>query len=145
MGNEDLGDYSRRVRQVADIVFPETPLREREREMKDQFIEGLFDSRIQIELYEDERDHDFGETLLRAQELEIVHKTDKSKRERKLDKLRYSLDKFEDPEIVKAGYSNNNQIEEKFAALQTSLTNVASRFDRFENSICNKSPNKRIP
>ena len=113
--------------------------------MKDQFIERLFDSRIQIELYEDERDHDFEETLLRAQELEIVHKTDKSKRERKLDKLRYSLDKFEDPEIVRAGYSNNNQIEEKFAALQTSLTNVASRFDRFENSICNKSPNKRIP
>ena len=42
----------------------------------------------------------------------------------------------EDPDLIRAGYSSNNQIEEKFAVLQTSLTNVASRFDRFENSIC---------
>ena len=42
--NEDLRDYSRRVRQLADIAFPEKPLRERERDMRDQFIEGLFDS-----------------------------------------------------------------------------------------------------
>ena len=134
--NEDLRDYSRRVRQLADIAFPEKPLRERERDMGDQFIEGLFDSRIQINLYEDERDRDFGETLQRAQELEIIHKTHESKRERKLEKLRYSYDEYEDPDLVRAGYSNNSQIEEKFAAIQTSLTNVAKRFDRFENSIC---------
>ena len=40
--------------------------------MRDQFIEGLFDSRIQLSLYEDERDRDFGETSQRAQELEIT-------------------------------------------------------------------------
>ena len=84
--------------------------------MRYQFIEGLFDSRIQLNLYEDERDRDFGETLQRAQELEVIHKTHESKRERKLDKLR----------------------KEKFAALQTSLTNVASRFDCFKNSICHQ-------
>ena len=49
--NEDLRDYSRRVRQLADIAFPEKSLRERERDMRDQFIEGLFDSRIQLSLY----------------------------------------------------------------------------------------------
>ena len=43
--------------------------------MREQLIEGLFDSRIQLSLYEDERDRDFGETLQRAQELEIIHKT----------------------------------------------------------------------
>ena len=104
--------------------------------MRVQFIEGLFDSRIQINLYEDERDRDFGETLQRAQDFEIIHKTHESKRERKLDKLRYSYDEYEDPDLVRAGYSNNSQIEEKFAAIQTSVTNVANRFDRFENSSC---------
>ena len=63
------------------------------------------------------------------------HKTHESKRERKLDKLRYSHDEYEDPDLIRAGYSSNNQIKEKFAAFQTSLTNVASRFDGFENSI----------
>ena len=111
--NEDLRDYSRRVRQLADIAFPEKSLRERERDMRDHIIEGLFDSRIQLSLYEDERDRDFGETLQRAQELEIIHKTHESKRERKLDKLRYSYDEYEDPDLVRAGYSSNNQIEEK--------------------------------
>ena len=133
--NEDLREPSRRVRHRADIAFPEKPLREREKDMRDQFIEGLFDSRIQTKLYEDERDRDFGETLQRAQELEIFHKTQESKRERKTDKLRYSYDDPESSDVVRAGYSNNNRIEEKFAAIQTSLYNVASRFDWFENSI----------
>ena len=133
---EDPRDYSRRVRQLADIAFPEKSLRERERDMRDQFIEGRFDSRIQLNLHGDERDCDFGETLQRARELEIIHKTHESKRERELDKVRYSHDEYEDSDLIRAGYSSNNQYEEKFAALQTSLTNVASRFDRFENSIC---------
>ena len=104
--------------------------------MRVQFLEGLFDSQLQLNFYEDERDREFGETLQRAQELEIIHKTHKSKREQKLDKLRYSRDEYEDPDVIRAGYSSNNQIEEKIAVVQTSLTNVASRFDRFENSIC---------
>ena len=36
--NEDLREFSRRVRRLADIAFPEKPFREREREMRDQFI-----------------------------------------------------------------------------------------------------------
>ena len=134
--NENLREFSRRVRHLAEIAFPEKPLRERERDMRDQFIEGLFDSRVQINLYEDERDRDFGETLQRAQELEIIHKTQESRKDRKFDKLRYSQNDLEYSDTVRAGYSNNKQIEEKFAAIETSLTNVASRFDRFENSIC---------
>ena len=69
--------------------------------MRDQFIAGLFDSRIQLRLYEDERDRDFGETLQRAQELEIIHKPHESKRERKLDKLRCLHNKSEDPDLTK--------------------------------------------
>ena len=104
--------------------------------MRDQFVEGLFNSRIQLNSYEDERDRDFWETLQRAQEPETIHKTHESKRDRKLNELRYSHDEYEDPDLIRAGNSSNNQIEEKFVALQTSLTNVASRFDCFENSIC---------
>ena len=72
-------ELSRRVRHLADIAFTEKPLRKRERDMRDQFIEGIFDSRIQTNLYEDERDRDFRETVKRAQELEIIHKTQESK------------------------------------------------------------------
>ena len=134
--NEGIRGFSTRVRQLADIAFPEKPLRERERDMRDQFIEGMVDSRIQTILFEDERDRDFGETVQRALELEIIHKTQESKRDRKFDKLRYSQDAFECSDVGRAGLSRNNQSEEQFAAIQTSLTNVASRFDRFENSIC---------
>ena len=70
--NEDLRDYSRRVRQLADIAFPKKLLREGERDMREQFIKGPFDSRIQIILHEDERDCDFGEILQKAQEFEII-------------------------------------------------------------------------
>ena len=100
--------------------------------MRDQFIEGVLDSRIQTKLYEDERDRD----LQRAKELEIIHKTQESRKDRKFDKLRYSQNEFGYSDTVRAGYSNNNQIDKKIAAIETSLTNVASRFDRFENSIC---------
>ena len=96
-------------------------------------------------LFEDESDRDFRETLQRAQELEIIHKTHESKRERKLDKLRHSHDEYEDPDLKRAGCSSNSQIEEKFAALRTSLTNVASRFDRFENSICQQISKQADP
>ena len=41
--------------------------------------------------------------------------------------------------IVSAGYSKNNQIDEEFAAIQTALTKVASRFGRLENSICQQN------
>ena len=134
--NEDLREFSRRVRRLAEIAFPEKPFRERERKMRDPFIKGLFDSRIQINLYEDERDRDFGEILQRAQELEIIHKTQESRKDRKFDKLRYSQNDLEYSHTVRAGYSNNNQTEGKFAAIESSFPNVASRFDRFENSIC---------
>ena len=98
---KDLRDYSRRVRQLADIAFPEKSLRKRERDMRDQFIEGLSDSGIHFSLYEDERDRDFEETLQRTQEFEIIHKTHESKRVRKLDKLRYSHNESEDPDLIR--------------------------------------------
>ena len=62
--------------------------------MRDQFIEGLFDSRIQSKLYEDARDCDFEETLQRAQELGIVQKSQESKGDRQ-QKLRYSQNELE--------------------------------------------------
>ena len=42
---------------------------------------------------------------------------------------------------MRAGYpnSNNSHIDEKFAALQTSMTNVASRLDRLDSNICKQT------
>ena len=77
--------------------------------MRDQFIEGVLDSRIQTKLYEDERDRD----LQRAKELEIIHQTQESRKDRKFDKLRYSQNEFGYSDTVRAGYSNNNQIDKK--------------------------------
>ena len=137
--NEDLRDFSRRVRHLGDIAFSDQPLREREREMRDQFLEGLFDSRLQQKLYEDERDRNFYETLQRAQELEVIQKSAESRRDRKSDKMRYSRDEADPSELVRAGYSNHHQLEENFAAIQTSMQNIASRFDRFENTLSQQS------
>ena len=103
--NEDLREYSRRVRYLADIACLEKPLRERERD--------FLDSRKQIKLYEDERARDFGETLQRAQELERIHKIQESRKDRKFDKLRYSQNDLGYSDTVRAGYSNNNRFDEK--------------------------------
>ena len=134
--NENLRDYSRRVRYLGDLALSDKTHMEKDRDLRDQFLEGLYDSKLQQKLYEDETDRNFCEVLQRAQELEIIQKSSEQRREKsfKSDRIRYSQEDFE-LETVRAGFNTNNLIEEKFAALQTSMNTVASRLDRLDASI----------
>ena len=74
MENESLKDYFRRVRYLGDLALSEKSHTERDQDLHDQFLDGLFDLRLQQKLYEDETDRNFCEVLYRAQELELIQK-----------------------------------------------------------------------
>ena len=139
--SENLKEYARRVRQLGELAFSEKTLAERDPDLRDQFLEGHFDSRIQQKLYEDETERNFCEILQRAQELELIQKNSENKRPLRADKIRYCQEDCDQLDVVRAGYPNSNNpvIEEKFAALQTSMTNVASRLDRLDSNICKQT------
>ena len=59
MENESLKDYFRRVRYLGDLALSEKPITERDQDLRDQFMDGLFDFRLQQKLYEDETDRNF--------------------------------------------------------------------------------------
>ena len=80
MENESLKDYFRRVRHLGDLALSEKSLAERDQDLRDQFLDGLFDSRLQQKLYEDETDRNFSEVLYRAQELEIIQRNSEERR-----------------------------------------------------------------
>ena len=80
MENESLKDYFRRVRYLGDLALSEKSLLERDQDVRDQFLEGLFDFRLQQKLYEDETDRKFCEVLYRAQELELIQKNSEERR-----------------------------------------------------------------
>ena len=80
MENESLKDYFLRVRYLGDLELSEKSLTERDQDLRDQFLEGLFDSRLQQKLYEDETDRNFCEVLYRAQELELIQKNSEERR-----------------------------------------------------------------
>ena len=80
MENESLKDYFRRVRYLGDLALSEKSLTERDQDLRDQFVDGLFDFRLQQKLYEDETDRNFCEVLYRAQELEIVQRNSEERR-----------------------------------------------------------------
>ena len=69
MENESLKDYFRRVRYLRDLALSEKSVTERDQDLRDQFLDGLFDFRLQQKLYENETDRNFCEVLYRAQEL----------------------------------------------------------------------------
>ena len=78
--NESLKDYFRRVRYLGDLALSEKSVTERDQGLRDQFLDGLFDFRLQQKLYEDETDRNFCEVLYRAQELEIVQRNSEERR-----------------------------------------------------------------
>ena len=53
MENESLKDYFRRVRYLGDLALSEKSLTERDQDLRDQFLEGLFVFRLQQNVYED--------------------------------------------------------------------------------------------
>ena len=80
MENESLKDYFRRVRYLGDLALSEKSLTEKDQDLREQFLEGLFDLRLQQKLYEDETDRNFCEVLYRAQELELIQKNSEERR-----------------------------------------------------------------
>ena len=57
--NESLKEYFRRVRYLGDLGLCEKTLEEKDKDLRDQFLEGLFDSILQQKLYEDETNRNF--------------------------------------------------------------------------------------
>ena len=49
MENERLKDYFRRVRYLGDSALSERSLTERDQDLRDQFLDGLFDFRFATE------------------------------------------------------------------------------------------------
>ena len=47
MENESLKDYFRRVRYLGDLAVSEKSLTERDQDLRDRFLDGLFDFRLQ--------------------------------------------------------------------------------------------------
>ena len=80
MENESLKDYFRRVRYLGDLALSEKSLAEKDQDLRDQFLDGLFDFRLQQKLYEDQKDRNFCEVLYRAQELELIQKNSEERR-----------------------------------------------------------------
>ena len=79
MENESLKDYFRRVRLLGDLALSEKSLTEKDQDLRDQFLEGLLNNRLQQKLYEDETDRNFCEVLYRVQELELIQKSSEEK------------------------------------------------------------------
>ena len=75
MENESSKDYFPRVSRLGDLALSENSLTEKDQDLRDQFLDGLFDFRLQQKLYEDETDRNFCEVLYRAQEVELIQET----------------------------------------------------------------------
>ena len=57
--NESLKEFFLRVRYFGELALSEKSLTERDQDLRDQFLEGLFDLRLQQKLYEDETNRSF--------------------------------------------------------------------------------------
>ena len=142
--NETLREYFRRVRYLGDLALSERTIDERDKDLRDQFLEGLFDASFQQKLYEDEANRNFCEVLQRAQELELIQKNARDaelRREKPVrgEKVRYMADDADSDEVVRASFQSfpslPSQVEEKFVALQTSMSTVANRLDKLDHTI----------
>ena len=123
------------------MALSEKTIDERDKDLRDQFLDGLFDARLQQKLYEDEANRNFCEVLQRAQELELIQKNSRDaelRREKPVrgEKVRYVADDADSDEVVRASFQSfPNKVEEKFVALQTSMSTVANRLDKLDHTI----------
>ena len=138
-GNETLREYFRRVRYLGDLALSEKTIDERDKDLRDQLLEGIFDARLQQKLYKNEANRNFCEVLQRTQEFELIQKTARDaelRREKPVrgEKVRYVPDDADSDEVVRASFQSFlSQVEEKFVALQTSMSTVANRFDKLDH------------
>ena len=118
-----MREYFRRVRYLGDLLLSEKTIDERDKDLRDQFLEGLFDARLQQKLYEDETYRNLCEVLQRAQELELIQKNARDAelcREKPVrgEKVRYVADDADSDEVVRASFQSfPSQVEEQFVAL----------------------------
>ena len=139
--NETLREYFRRIRHLGDLALSEKTIDERDKDLRDQFLEGLFDERLKQKLYEDEANRNFCEVLQQAQELELIQRNARDaelRREKPIrgEKVRYVADDADSDEVVRASFQSfPSQVEEKFDALQTSMSTVANRLDKLDHTI----------
>ena len=92
-------------------------------------------------MYEDETNRNFCEVLQHVQELELIQKNarDVDQRRDKTtrgDRVRFSYEDWEQDSVVRASFPNSRgPVEEKFAALQTSMRTVANRLDKLDATV----------
>ena len=92
-------------------------------------------------MYEDETNRNFYEVLHCAQELELIQKNARDVDQRqdkttRADRVRFSYDNWEQENVVRASFPiSHRQVEEKFAALQTSMGTVANRLDKLDATV----------
>ena len=116
-------------------------LEEKDKDLRDQLLEGLFDSRLQQKLYENETNRVFCEVLQRAQELKLIQKNARDVDQRRdkttrADRVRFSYGDWEQDNVVRASFPNSHgQVEEKFAALQTSMDTAANRLYKLDATV----------
>ena len=88
-----------------------------------------------------ETNRHFCEILQRAQELELIQKNARDVDQRRdkttrADRVRFSHDDWEQDNVVRANFPNSHgPVEEKFAALQTSMGTVANRIDKLDATV----------
>ena len=92
-------------------------------------------------MYEDQTNRNLCEILQRSQELEMIQKfaSDVDQRRDKTtraDRVRFSHDDWKQDNVVRASFANSHsQVEEKIAALQTSMGIVANRLDKLDATV----------
>ena len=139
--NESVKKYFRRVRYLGDLALCEQTLEEKDIDLRGQFLEELFDSRLQQKSYEEETNRNFCELLQRAQELELIQKNARDvdqwrAKKTRTDRVRFSYDDWEQDNVVRASFpKSHGQVEKKFAALQTSMATVANRLDKLDATV----------
>ena len=139
--NESLKEYFRRVSYLGDLALSEKALEEKDKDLRDQVLEGLFDSRLQQKLNEDETNRNFCEVLQRAQELELIQKNTRGVDQRRdkttrADRVRFSYDDWEQGSVLRAGFRNSHaQVKEKIAVLQMSMGTAANGLDKLDATV----------
>ena len=139
--NESLKESFRGVCYLGELGLCEKTLEEKDKDLRDQFLEGLFDSRLRQKLYEDETNRNFCEVLQRAHKLELIQRNARDVDQRRdkttrADRVRFSYDDWEQENVVRASSPNSHgPVEEKLGALQTSMGTVANRLEKLDATV----------
>ena len=118
--NESLTEFFIRVLYLGDLALSEKTLEEKDKDPCDQFLAGLFDSRLQQKLYHVETNRNLCEVLRCAQYWKLIQKSAGDVEQRRdkttrAERVRVSLDEWEHDNVVRACFPNpHSRIEEKF-------------------------------